>query len=172
MLFFSTTLLAHQGSHGNNECLVSIDDIDLRVSGYQFKGSNPDKHYCRNFPHLGQTIIKFDSITTDLSGMGLEIWLLKRQSWLALISFSDNAFTVVKQLPIQYFSKQVVSIESDIQTRDIYALKLRLHGVDGKITEQQFDFFVGVPFALVLVGISVLLLLFISFIFIKQLRKV
>lgn len=172
ILFFSATAFAHEGSHGNDECLISIGDVDIRLNGYQFKGRDPDKHYCRHYPHLGQTIIKLDSTTTDLTGMGVEILLLKRNSWVDLLSFSDNAYSIVKQLPIQYFDKQVVSIEEDIQSRDIYAIKLRLHAVDGTITEQQFAFFVGVPFALVLVVISVLLLVFISFVFLKQLRKV
>ncbi len=171
LLFFVTTAFAHDGSHGNDECLVSIGDVELRLTGYQFKGRDPDKHYCRHYPHLGQTIIKLDSTSTDLTGMGVEISLLKRNSWLGLLIKSDDAYTVVKQLPIQYFAKQVVSIEADIQSRDIHAIKLRLHAVDGTITEQQFAFFVGVPFALVLVAISVLLLLFISFVFLKQLRK-
>jgi len=170
-MFFSTTAMAHEGSHGNEECLITVGEIELRLNGYQFKGKNPDKHYCRHFPHIGQTILKFDSSSTDLTGMGLEILLLKRDSWIGLLTNSDDAYTVVKQLPIQYFAKQVVSIESDIQARDIYAIKLRLHAADGKMTEEQFGFFVGVPFALVLVVISVLLLLFISFIFLNQLRK-
>jgi len=170
-MFFSTVAISHEGSHGNEECFITVGDIELRLNGYQFKGRNPDKHYCRHFPHLGQTIIKLDSTTTDLTGMGVEILLLKRNSWLDLLSFSDNAYSVVKQLPIQYFSKKVVSIQDDIQSRDIYAIKLRLHAVDGTITEQQFGFFIGVPFVVVLVGISVFLLLFISFIFLNQLRK-
>jgi len=164
--------LAHEGSHGNDECLVTVGNIELRLNGYQFKGRDPDKHYCRHFPHLGQTIIKIDSTTADLTGIGVELTLLKRNSWKGLILNAEDAFTVVKQLPIQYFSKQVVSIDSDIQVRDIYAIKLRMHAVDGKIAEQQFSFFVGIPFALVLVGISVLLLIAISIIFLRQLRKV
>ncbi len=171
MMFVSTVTFAHDGAHGNEECLIAVGDVELRLNGYQFKGKNPDKHYCRHFPHLGQTILKLDSSSTDLTDMGLEITLLKRNSWMGLLTNSDDAYSVVKQLPIQYFSKQVVSIEDDIQARDIYAIKLRLHAADGKITEQQFSFFVGVPFALVLVIISVFLLLFISFIFLKQLRK-
>jgi len=171
MMFFSGVVFSHQGSHGNDECLVSVGDVELRLNGYQFKGRNPDKHYCRHYPHLGQTIIKIDSATTDLTGMGVELQLLKRSSWLELVLNSENAFSVVKELPIQFFSKQVVSIDSDIQARDIYAIKLRLHAVDGTITEQQFSFFVGVPFAQVLVGISVLLLILISIIFLFQLKK-
>lgn len=172
MMFFLGSALAHEGSHGNDECSVTLGNIELRLNGYQFKGRDPNKHYCRHYPHLGQTIIKIDSATADLTGMGVELILLKRNSWKGLILNAEDAFTVVKQLPIQYFSKQVVSIDSDIQARDIYAIKLRMHAVDGKITEQQFAFFVGVPFALVLVGISVLLLIVISIIFLQQLRKV
>ena len=98
--------------------------------------------------------------------------LIELKVWgVHLLTNSDDAYSVVKQMPLQYFAKQVVSIEQDVQSRDIYAIKLRLHAVDGSITEQQFSFFVGVPFALVLVAISVLLLLFISFVFLKQLRK-
>jgi hypothetical protein len=171
MVFFSGSSIAHEGSHGNDECLVTVGDMELRINGYQFKGRTPDKHYCRHYPYLGQTIIKIDSATTDLTGMGVELILLKRTSWKGLLLNSDDAFSVVKQLPIQYFSKQVVSIDSDIQDRDIYAIKLRIHTVDGKITEQQFNFFVGVPFAQVLVGIAVLLLIIISTIFLLQLRK-
>lgn len=171
MVFFSGTVLAHDGAHGNDECFMKVGNIELRLNGYQFKGRNPDKHYCRHYPHLGQTIIKIDSTTTDLTGMGVELILLKRNAWAELVLNTDNAFSVIKQLPVQYFSKQVVSIDSDIQSRDIYAIKVRLHTVDGKITEQQFTFFVGVPFAQVLVGISVLLLIVISVIFLLQLRK-
>jgi len=172
MMFFSGMVLAHEGSHGNDECLLSVgENAELRLNGYQFKGRNPDKHYCRHYPHLGQTIIKIDSSSTDLTGMAVELQLLKRNSWTGLLLNSEDAYSVVKEMPIQYFSKQVVSIDSDIQDRDIYALKLKLHAVDGSITEQQFGFFVGVPFALVLVVISVLLLIFISVIFLIQLRK-
>jgi hypothetical protein len=171
MVFFSGSSIAHEGPHGNDECLVTVGDMELRINGYQFKGRTPDKHYCRHYPYLGQTIIKIDSATTDLTGMGVELILLKRNSWKGLLLNSEDAFSVVKQLPIQYFSKQVVSIDSDIQDRDIYAIKLRIHAVDGKMTEQQFNFFVGVPFAQVLVGIAVLLLIIISIIFLLQLRK-
>lgn len=172
MMFFSGMVLAHEGSHGNDECLLSVgENVELRLNGYQFKGRNPDKHYCRHYPHLGQMIIKIDSATTDLTAMGIELQLLKRNSWKGLLLNSADAYSVVKEMPIQHFSKQVVSIEKDIQDRDIYALRLRLHAADGSITEQQFSFFIGVPFALVLVGISVLLLIFISVVFLLQLRK-
>ncbi len=171
MLFFSGLVQAHEGSHGNDECLFSVGDLELRINGYQFKGRNPDKHYCRHYPHLGQTVIKIDSSSSDLTGMAVELQLLKRNSWKGLLLGSDNAYSVVKEMPLQHFSKQVVSISSDIQDRDIYALKLKLHGTDGSITEQQFGFFIGVPFAMVLVGISVLLLIFISIIFLRQLKK-
>lgn len=170
-IFYSDVIFAHAGSHGNDECTFEIAGIELRINGYQFKGKNPDKHYCRNYPHLGQTIIKVDSVNSDLSKMGIELQLLKRQSWWGLISNADDAFSVNKQLPIQYFSKQVVSISSDIETRDIYALKMRLHTTDGKITEYQRLIFIGVPFVQVLVGISVVLLILISIIFLQQLRK-
>lgn len=171
MVFFPSVSLAHDGAHGNDECLIKVGKVELRLNGYQFKGRNPDKHYCRHYPHLGQTIIKIDSTSTDLTGMGVELILLKRKTWKGLVLDTDDAFSVIKQLPIQYFSKQVVSIESDIQSPDIYAIKLRLHAVDGTITEQQLSFFVGVPFAQVLVGIAVLLLIVISIIFLRQLRK-
>jgi len=171
MVFFSGSISAHEGSHGNDECLVGVGEVELRLNGYQFKGRDPDKHYCRHYPHLGQTIIKIDSSSTDLTGMGIELQLLQRNSWMGLLLNSEDAYTVVKTVPIQYFSKQVVSIDSDIQSRDIYALKIRLHALDGSVTEEQFGFFVGVPFALVLVGISVLLLIFISVVFLQQLRK-
>jgi len=171
MLFFSTSVFAHEGSHGNDECSMLVGKVEIRLNGYQFKGRNPDKHYCRHYPYLGQTIIKLDSTKADLTGMGVEIQLLKRNSWLGLLSNADDAYRVIKKLPVQYFSKQVVSIEEDIQSRDIYAIKLRLHALDGRVTEQQFAFFVGVPFALVLVGVSILLVLFISFIFVRQLNK-
>jgi len=171
IVFFSGAISAHEGSHGNDECLLSVGEVELRINGYQFKGRDPDKHYCRHYPHLGQTVIKVDSSSTDLTGMGIELQLLQRNSWMGLLLNSDDAYTVVKQVPIQYFSKQVVSIDSDIQSRDIHAIKIRLHAVDGSITETQFGFFVGVPFALVLVGVSVLLLIFISVVFLQQLRK-
>lgn len=171
MLFFSASVFAHEGSHGNDECTMSVGEVDIRLNGYQFKGRDPDKHYCRHYPHLGQTIIKLDSTKADLTEMGVEIQLLKRNSWLGLLTNSEDAYKVIKKLPVQYFAEQVVSIEDDIQSRDIYAIKLSLHTPDGSVTEQQFAFFVGVPFALVLVGISILLLLFISFIFLRQLNK-
>jgi len=171
VLLQSGAASAHVGSHGDDECTVKVGEIELRLNGYQFKGSNPDRHYCRHYPHLGQTIIRIDSVTADLKSIAVELQLLKRKSWLGLILNEDDAFSVIKHLPIQYFSKQVVSIASDIQQRDIYAVKLRLHTADGEIVEQQFMFFVGVPFAQVLVAISILLLLIISFIFLKELRK-
>lgn len=171
ILFFSEITFAHEGSHGNDECILTVNKMELRLNGYQFKGRNPNKHYCRHYPHLGQTIIKVDSSTTDLTGMGVELQLLKRNSWTNLISDTDKAFITIKKMPIQYFSKQVVSIENNFQSRDLYAIKVRLHKNDGKVSEQQFFFFVGIPFAQVLVTIAVLLLLFISFIFLIQLKK-
>lgn len=168
-LFFSEIALAHAGPHGNDECTVKVGNTELRLNGYQFKGSNPDRHYCRHFPHLGQTIIKIDSVSTDLSGSAIELQLLKRNSWLGLVLNSDDAFSVIKQQPLQYFSRQVVSIDSDIPSLDVYMIKLRLHTSDGKITEQSFMFVVGFPFAQIMVGIAVLLLLFIGFVFLRQL---
>jgi len=168
-LFFSEFALAHAGPHGNNECTVTVGNTELRLNGYQFKGSNPDRHYCRHFPHLGQTIIKIDSVSTDLSGFAIELQLLKRNSWSGFILNTDDAFSVIKQQPLQHFSRQVVSIDSDISSLDVYMIRLRLHTPDGKITEQQFMFVVGFPFAQIMVGIAVLLLLFIGFVFLRQL---
>lgn len=171
LLLLSGNAFAHAGPHGNDECAVSLGSTELRINGYQFKGRNPDKHYCRHYPHLGQIILKIDSVSSDLSAMAVELQLLKRNSWLGLILNADDAYSVIKQQPIQYFSRQVVSIASDIQERDIYAVKLRLHTANGEIIEQRFMFFVGVPFVQVLVGISVMLLLLISVIFLQQLKK-
>ncbi len=175
ILFFPNSIFAHAGPHGNNECLVAVGEIELRLNGYQFQGSKPDRHYCRHFPYLGETIIKIDSISADLSGMAIELQIVKRDSWIGLILNADDAFSVVKQKPLQYFSgplkKGVVSIDTDIQSRDIYALKLRLRSAEGQITEQQFMFLVGVPFAQVMVAIAVLLLLFIFVIFLRQLFR-
>ena len=169
LLFSSIAAFAHQGSHGNDNCSVIVGDTELRLNGYQFQGSQSDRHYCRHFPYLGQTIIKIDSVTADLNDMAIELQLLKRNSWLGLVLNADDAFSVIKQQPLQYFSKQVVSIDSDIQLRDLYAIKLRLHKPDGEIVEQQFMFLVGFPFALIMVLISVVLLIFIIIIFLRQL---
>jgi len=168
-LFFSEFALAHAGAHGNDECTVAVGNTELRLNGYQFKGSNPDRHYCRHFPHLGQTIIKVDSVSADLSDFAIELQLLKRNSWLGLVSNADDAFTVIKQQPLQYFSRQVVSIDSDIQSIDVYMIRLRLHAPGGTITEQQFMFLVGFPFAQIMVGIAVILLLLIGFVSLRQL---
>ena len=169
VLLFSEVSQAHAGPHGNDECTVSVGNMELRLNGYQFKGSNPDRHYCRHFPHLGQTIIKIDSVSTDLSGYTIELQLLKRNSWLGLILNIDDAFSVIKQQPLQYFSRQVVSIDSDIQLIDIYMIRLRLHAPGGTITEQQLMFVVGFPFAQIMVGIAVILLLLIGFVSLRQL---
>ncbi|MFW5443470.1 MAG: hypothetical protein ACKE51_04075 [Methylococcaceae bacterium] len=171
LLLLSITAFAHTGPHGENECIVQVGQTELRLNGFQFKGSNPDRHYCRHYPHLGQTIIKVDSITADLSGMAAELQLLKRNSWVSLILNQDGAFSAIKQQPLQYFSKQVVSIDNDIQSMDLYALKVRLHEANGTITEQTFMFFIGIPFVEILIAISVLMLLSISFVFLKELRK-
>jgi len=172
MLFFSAGVFAHGGSHGNDGCLIFVDDVELRLNGYQFKGAiRSDKHYCQQYPHLGKIILKFDSVKTDLTEMGLELELLKRKSWMGLLLNNQDAFSVIKKQPIQYFSKQVVSMDSDLQSRDIYALKLRLHTTDRVVKEQRFVFFVGIPFAMILVSISFLLLISISVIFLKQLKK-
>ncbi len=170
-MLLSDYAFAHAGPHGNNECLVQVGNTEIRLSGYQFQGRNPDRHYCRHYPFLGQTIIKVDSVSSDLSDMAIELQLLKRNSWLGLILNTNDAFSVIKRLPVQYFSGQVVSIDSDIQSLDVYAIKLRLRAVDGKITEQQFMFLVGFPFAQVMVAIAVLLLLVLAFVFFSQLRS-
>lgn len=169
ILIFSNSVFAHAGSHGNNDCLVTVGDSELRLNGYQFKGKNPDRHYCRHFPHLGQTIIKIDSIATDLTDKAIELQVLKRHSWLGLILNNENAFSVIKQLPMQYFSRQVVSISSDINAIDVYAINLKLYSADSTTSEQRFLFLVGFPFVQIMVGIAVVLLLFIAFIFFRQL---
>ncbi len=169
LLFSSIAAFAHQGSHGNDNCSVIVGDTELRLNGYQFQGSQSDRHYCRHFPYLGQTIIKIDSVTADLNDMAIELQLLKRNSWLGLILNADDAFSVIKQQPLQYFSKQVVSIDSDMQLRDVYAINLRLHKPDGQLVEQRFLFLIGFPFAQIMVAISVLLLFLIVFIFLRQL---
>jgi len=168
LMFLPVMVHAHAGPHGNDECIVNIGDTELRLSGYQFKGSNPDRHYCHHFPYLGQTIIKLDSVTADLNNMAVELQLLKRQSWLGLILNADDAFSVIKQQEVQYFSKQVVSIDADIQERDVYALRLILHDANGKQIHQQFVFLVGFPFAQIMVAIAVLLLFILGFVVFKQ----
>ena len=169
LLSFSPFAFSHSGSHGSDDCTLTIGDVELRLNSYQFQGSQPDRHYCRHFPYLGETIIKIDSVTSDLPGLAVEIQLLKRDSWLGVLFGSEDAFRLIKQQPIQYFSKQVVSIESDIQHRDLYAVKLRLHHANGQVIEQQFRFMVGFPFAHIMVIIALLLLCFIGFVFIRSL---
>ena len=171
IIFFPGTIYAHAGSHGNDECIVNVGKFEIRLNGYQFQGKFPDKHYCRHFPYLGQTIIKVDSITTDLSEMSVELQLLKRKSWLGLVLQKDDAFSVIKQRPLQSFSNQVVSISSDLKTLDIYAIRLKLYAQNGTITEQQFMFIAGLPFTKIMVAIAAILLLFIVFIFIKQSKR-
>lgn len=170
-LLFSSSLLAHSGSHGNDECLVTVGETELRLNGYQFKGSNPDRHYCWNFPHFGSTIIKVDAIKADLSDMAVELEFLRLDSWKAWLLNEEGAFKIIKQKPLQHFSKQVVSIGADIKETDIYAVNLRLHAAKGDISEQQFHFIVAFPFVQILVGISVVLLVFISIIFLRQLKR-
>jgi len=164
MSFLPKIALSHAGPHGNDECTLIVGGTEIRFNGYQFKGSNPDRHYCRHFPYLGQTIIKIDSITADLNDMAIELQILKRDSWLGLLVDTDNAFSVIKQKEMQYFSKQVVSIDADIQELDVYAVNMRLHMANGDIKEQTFMFLVGFPFAQIMVAIAVLLLLFLAFI--------
>ncbi|MCK5830023.1 MAG: hypothetical protein KAH20_06935 [Methylococcales bacterium] len=168
---FSDTLYAHAGSHGNDECIVNVGKFEIRLNGYQFQGKFPDKHYCRHFPYLGQTIIKVDSVTTDLSELSVELQLLKRNSWLGLVFQKANAFSVIKQRSLQSFSNQVISISGDLQSLDIYAVHLKLHAKNGTITEQKFMFIAGLPFTKIMVGIATILLLFIVFIFIKQPKR-
>lgn len=171
IFLFPTVALSHAGSHGNDECTVKVGETSLRLNGYQFHGKFPDKHYCRHYPRLGDTIIKVDSTSDDLSDMAVELQLLKRQSWLGLILLKDDAFTVIKQRPLQAFSKQVVSINDDLKEIDIYAIKLKLHAKNGDVQEETFFFIAGLPFAQIMVGIAFVLLLFISFIFLKQVKQ-
>ena len=110
-----------------------------------------------------------DSVTSDLSGMAVELQLLQRNSWMGLLFNAEDAFSEIKQQPIQFFSKQVVSIETDILSRDVYALRLRLHQANGSIVEQQFTFLIGFPFAQIMVAIAVLLLLVLAVIVLKPL---
>ncbi len=174
ILFFSHSVYPHAGSHGNNECLFNIGDTELRLSGYQFKGGNTDRHYCRHFPNFGQTIIKIDSISSDLSQVAVELQLLKRNSWIGLLLNNQDAFSVIKSRPLQYFSgslsKGVVSIDADIQEMDVFALNIRLHNGEN-IIEEKFLFVVGFPFAQIMVGISVLLLFLLTFIVLRQKRS-
>jgi hypothetical protein len=171
MSLFPTIALSHAGSHGNDECSLMIGDTSIRLNGYQFKGKFPDKHYCRHYPHLGDTIIKVDSTKSDLSGMTVELQLLKRQSWLGLMLQKEDAFTVIKQRPLQAFSDQVVSISTELKEIDIYAIRLKLQTTNGKVYDQKFLFIAGLPFAQIMVGIALILLLFISFIFLKQVKQ-
>ena len=168
---FSAKVFAHAGSHGNNECLVKVGKTELRLNGYQFKGSNPDRHYCHHFPHLERIIIKVDSISADLSKMAIELQLLKRQSWIGLLLNDDTAFSVIKKMPVQHFSQQVVSISSDIKEMDVYAINLRLIDASGIATDQRFLFLVGFPFAQIMVTIAGLLLLLIIFISLRRIRS-
>lgn len=171
MSLLPTIVLSHAGSHGNDECSVKVGETSLRLNGYQFHGKFPDKHYCRHYPRLGKTIIKVDSTKNDLSGMKVELELLKLTSWTKLILQKEGAFSAIKQRPLQAFSEQVVSISSDLKETNIYALKLKLYAKDGKTQEQQFFFIAGLPFAQIMVGIALILLLLISFIFLKQVKQ-
>jgi hypothetical protein len=168
-LLISVSVFAHAGPHGNDECIVKVGDTELRLNGYQFKGSNPDRHYCRHFPHLERIIIKVDSLSADLTKKSIELQLLKRQSWLGLVLNSDDAFKQIKQSPAQHFSQQVVSIDREITERDVYAVNLRLISADGSIAEQRFIFVVGIPFAQIMVVIAGLLFILIILIALKPL---
>lgn len=158
-LFFPLQSFSHAGSHGNDDCLISIGNFHLRMNGYQFQGKRPDRHYCRYFPYLGQTILKLDTTHHDLSKFGVDLQLLKRTRWLALLFNPDQAFEVIKQKPLQNFSQQVVSIDTEIKSLDLYALHIKLHHPNGRMSQQLFLFAAGLPLIPILLGIATLLLI-------------
>jgi len=63
---------AHAGDHDNN-CFLTVGDIKLRISGYQFQPELEGKHFCHFFPELGQVVLAVEPLA------GEKTWL--RWSW-------------------------------------------------------------------------------------------
>ena len=162
------TVQAHLGPHERSDCYVNIETTQLRFNGYQFQSKHPEKHYCRYFPELGDVIIQIDSLQ-DISPQQISL------QWLELASLPQllgkDAFLEAKPSDWKPFSEGINSLRKNIEHRGLYGIKIRLREPNGVIRQQHFYFLVGFPVMRILMGISLLLLLLIGFIFVRQLKQ-
>lgn len=165
---FNTPAQAHLGPHESKDCFIDIEELRLRFNGYQFQSQHPDKHYCRYFPELGDVIIKIDALQ-ELDNQEIALEWLEMGDLTRLLS-SDPLFLRSKDSGWRNFSGQLQSLRNNVTQRGVYGIKIRLKDENGVILQRHHYFLVGFPVMYILLSIAGLLLLLISYFFIKQLR--
>jgi len=155
---------AHAGDHDNN-CFLTVGDIKLRISGYQFQPELEGKHFCHFFPELGQVVLAVEPLAGEKNLVTLEL--------AALTSWTDSgrAFTVIKQQPEQPLNTGLASITQTIQQRGIYRLNVELKDDFGNIQHQRLLFLVGFPVTKVMVIMAGLLVLVLGFAGMRDFKK-
>jgi hypothetical protein len=150
--FFATAAFSHAGSHENKNCFLTLNHKTLRFSGYQFQGLHPDEAFCHVLPYLGSVIIHIEPVSASLSNYAVQL------SFADVLS-RENA-SLFKQTPLQSFGQGVVMLQTDVQTRGLYALDLNLFEKGKAIAHERFYVLVGIPVTKILVIFSGILLIF------------
>lgn len=157
---------AHAGVDHNNSCFLTVGDIRLRISGYQFQPELEGKHFCHFFPELGQIVLAVEPMTQSQERTLVTLELAALTSRLN----PANAFTVIKQHG-QLLETGLASISQTIGQRGIYRLTVTLQDASGNLQQQRFLFMVGFPVTKILVMIAGLLVLVIGFVTVRDFIK-
>lgn len=158
---------SHAGVDHNKSCFLTVGDIRLRISGYQFQPELEGKHFCHFFPELGQIVLAVEPMAASQEKTLVTLELAALTSW----PNPANAFTVIKQQPEQLLEAGLASISQTIGQRGIYRLIVTLQDTSGNLQQQRFLFMVGFPVTKILVMIAGLLVLVIGFVTVRDFIK-
>ncbi len=168
---FASSAFPHAGPHESQNCFITIANNTARFSGYQFQSQHPDQAYCRVLPDLGSVVIKIEPVTSGLINKKVSLQLLQLHSWLDLVFNPDKALLSLKKTPLQEFNNGVVMMQTDIQQRGVYALAIELQLNPQETRSEKYFFLAGVPVTEILVLFSGCILVLLTIIFLRQLRK-
>ncbi|MBL6986641.1 MAG: hypothetical protein ISR72_06315 [Methylobacter sp.] len=171
-LMIDQPAFAHAGVDHNNSCFLTVGDTRLRISAYQFQPelegkAHAPKHFCHFFPELGQIVVALEPMAETQETPWVTLELAALTSW----QNPDQAFTVIKQQPVQFMDGGLASISQNIQQRGIYRLNVTLQNASGHSQQQHFVFLVGIPVTKILVMIAGMLVLVIGFAGVKDFIK-
>ena len=152
-------VFAHAGVDHSKSCFLTVGDMRLRISGYQFQPELEGKHFCHFFPELGQVVLAVEPLEAGDEKNLVTLELAALTEWLN----PGRAFTVMKQQPAQSVASGLASISQTIGQRGIYKLNVTLQQASGNRQQQSFVFMVGVPVTKIMVMIAGLLVLVIGF---------
>lgn len=145
-----------------------VGDIKLRLNGYYLDNHFVGKHFCRIYPATGQILLAIDVLedATQIQQVALALSTLAPWS-----EWSTQLFKQINQQPAKQIGSGLLALPQTIAEPALYAFDITLIDTAGKQQSKRIYLAAGIPVTKLLVYFAGLLLLVISFAWIKSLRN-